>query len=162
MAGVGPVLDYNVKAPISEDRSGKGYITRSFYYWLQAIQEAIVNVLPSGGPNQVLVTDGSSTPQWSSTLPAVNGHAVTNLDADNLVDVPAQRLLGRADPGTGAVQMILIGTNLSLDAATDTLNATGGGGFEDGYWSPLTDGDLIEAELIFANGDTIAVWTPTP
>lgn len=31
-----------------------------------------------------------------------------------------------------------------------------------GYWSPLTDGDLVAAELIFANGDTVSVWTPTP
>jgi hypothetical protein len=31
-----------------------------------------------------------------------------------------------------------------------------------GYWSPLTDGDLTAPELIFALGDTIAVWTPTP
>ena len=31
-----------------------------------------------------------------------------------------------------------------------------------GYWSPLTDGDLTAPELIFALGDTIAVWMPTP
>lgn len=31
-----------------------------------------------------------------------------------------------------------------------------------GYWSPLTNGDVANPELIFAAGDTISVWTPTP
>lgn len=31
-----------------------------------------------------------------------------------------------------------------------------------GYWSPLTNGDVTTPELVFALGDTIAVWTPTP
>lgn len=31
-----------------------------------------------------------------------------------------------------------------------------------GYWSPLTNGDATTPELIFADGDTISVWTPTP
>jgi hypothetical protein len=29
-----------------------------------------------------------------------------------------------------------------------------------GYWSPLTNGDPVAPELIFAAGDTLAVWTP--
>lgn len=31
-----------------------------------------------------------------------------------------------------------------------------------GYWTPLTDGDIDEAHLIFANGEAIAVFVPTP
>lgn len=31
-----------------------------------------------------------------------------------------------------------------------------------GYWSPLTNGDPVTPELVFASGDTISVWTPTP
>jgi len=31
-----------------------------------------------------------------------------------------------------------------------------------GYWSPLTNGDPVTPELIFAAGDAIAVWTATP
>lgn len=31
-----------------------------------------------------------------------------------------------------------------------------------GYWSPLTNGDPVTPELIFADGDVIMVWTPTP
>ena len=34
---------------------------------------------------------------------------------------------------------------------------------DDGYWSPLTDGDPTSTVLIFDGlGDTISVWTPTP
>lgn len=31
-----------------------------------------------------------------------------------------------------------------------------------GYWSPLTDGDIANTELIFAGGDAIMCWHPTP
>lgn len=31
-----------------------------------------------------------------------------------------------------------------------------------GYWTPLTDGDTEETDLIFANGECIAVFVPTP
>lgn len=31
-----------------------------------------------------------------------------------------------------------------------------------GYWSPLTNGDEMNPELVFSGGDTITVWTPTP
>ncbi len=30
----------------------------------------------------------------------------------------------------------------------------------DGYWTPLTDGDLDETDLIFSNGDAIMVFIP--
>ena len=30
-----------------------------------------------------------------------------------------------------------------------------------GYWSPLTNGDATTPELVFADGDTISVWTET-
>jgi hypothetical protein len=31
-----------------------------------------------------------------------------------------------------------------------------------GYWTPLTDGDVDETDLIFANGESIEVFVPTP
>ena len=31
-----------------------------------------------------------------------------------------------------------------------------------GYWSELTNGDPVTPELVFAGGDTIDVWVPTP
>ena len=31
-----------------------------------------------------------------------------------------------------------------------------------GYWAPLTDGDLVETELIFADGECVMVFVPVP
>jgi len=31
-----------------------------------------------------------------------------------------------------------------------------------GYWTPLTDGNVDETDLIFASGESIAVFVPTP
>ena len=34
---------------------------------------------------------------------------------------------------------------------------------QEGYWSPLTNGDPVSPEIIYDSfGDTISVWTPTP
>lgn len=33
---------------------------------------------------------------------------------------------------------------------------------QSGYWTPLTDGDVDETDLIFANGSAIAVLVPNP
>ncbi len=43
--------------------------------------------------------------------------------------------------------------------ANPTFQATGAE--QSGYWSPLTNGDVLEMELISADGDTISCWTPT-
>lgn len=39
--------------------------------------------------------------------------------------------------------------------------AGGSGATAGGYWTVLTDGDLTAPELIFADGDAIAVFVPT-
>ena len=56
-----------------------------------------------------------------------------------------------------------------IDGATIIVSGNGGSGSVSaasvsavGYWSPLTNGDITWPEIVFANGDTIAVWTPTP
>lgn len=45
-----------------------------------------------------------------------------------------------------------------------TIPGSGSSSFNQntGYWTPLTDGDVDETDLIFANGDAIAVFVPTP
>lgn len=49
-------------------------------------------------------------------------------------------------------------------AALPTWQDAAGGGetHNDGYWSPLTNGDPDNPELIFADGDAIMGWVPTP
>ena len=62
---------------------------------------------------------------------------------------------------------LLAGTGITFDDSVShqrTINSTaaggGGGGSADHYDCPLTDGDLIEAELIFAAGECIIVQVP--
>lgn len=46
--------------------------------------------------------------------------------------------------------------------ATLTEGGVGGSRPATGYWTVLTDGDLTDPQLIFAGGDAIAVFVPTP
>lgn len=58
-------------------------------------------------------------------------------------------------------RQLLPGTGITFDDTVDgkrTINATGGSG--NFYDSPLSDGDLVEADLIFGNGDPIICQVP--
>lgn len=51
--------------------------------------------------------------------------------------------------------------------ATDYLDGTGNwstpaGSGSSGYWAPLTDGNVDETELIYASGDVVMAFVPTP
>lgn len=59
-----------------------------------------------------------------------------------------------------ASRVLLAGTDVSFDDSVfgeRTVNVTGSGS---SAWSVLTDGDLIEPELIFAGGDVIMLEFP--
>lgn len=56
------------------------------------------------------------------------------------------------------------GIGVSFDDSVSgvrTVNVIGGGSGS-GYWAPLTDGDLIETDLIFAGGECVMIFVPTP
>lgn len=59
---------------------------------------------------------------------------------------------------------LLPGTNITFDDSVPnerTINASGSG--EDGVWTPLSDGDTVEPELIFNSfGECIMVFVPNP
>jgi hypothetical protein len=58
-------------------------------------------------------------------------------------------------------RQLLAGTGITFDdtiAGERTINSSGGTG--NYYDSPLSDGDLIQAELIFGNGDPIICQVP--
>ena len=61
---------------------------------------------------------------------------------------------------------LLAGTGITFDDTVPhkrTISSTGGsGGGSDHYDAPLSDGNLTEADLIFASGECIIVQVPTP
>lgn len=72
-------------------------------------------------------------------------------------DVSASKLLGRAATIGGSMQEITLGTNLTFNATTSVLNATGGSG---GSLSTLTDVSIptapVNGQVLKHNG---TVWT---
>ena len=57
-------------------------------------------------------------------------------------------------------RQLLAGTNITFDDTVPnerTINASGGSGME---WYPLTNGDVDNPEIIFANGEVIMVNVP--
>jgi len=71
--------------------------------------------------------------------------------------------LTAADESTILVnsRQLLAGSGVTFDDSIPnrrTVNATAVG--TGGYWTPLTDGNVDETNLIFANGEAIAVFVP--
>lgn len=57
-------------------------------------------------------------------------------------------------------RQLLAGSGIAFNdaiAGKRTISATG----SNGYWTPLTDGNVDETDLIFAAGESIAVFVPT-
>lgn len=72
----------------------------------------------------VLDTDLSSVSASDDTIPSAKA-TKTALDAKKTDSMSTNKLLGRGTAGTGVIEEITLGTNLSLSGTT--LNATGGG-----------------------------------
>jgi hypothetical protein len=60
---------------------------------------------------------------------------------------------------SGDVVQFIAGSGITIttDAGAQSVTFTDNGDLGLWYWSPLTDGDIPQTELIFANGDTIMV-----
>lgn len=119
--------------------------------------------LAIGAANTVLRSDGTD-PQWDQVqLPD---------DVDGVLDVPHGGtgvasltdhavLLGNGAndietvSGVGAAGQVLTSNGAGLDPTWQDSAAAAGG-----YFEPLTDGDVDETELIFADGDVIMVEIP--
>lgn len=122
-----------------------------------------------GAEDTVLRSDGVD-PKWgkveldadvTNVLPVENGGTGQASLTENAV------LLGNgADPIAEVAEPGVAGQVLTHNGPGNPptwADAAGGGEtHEDGYWSPLTDGDEDETELIFADGEAIMVWVPTP
>lgn len=116
------------------------------------------DVTLAGTPNYLTIVGQVIT----RALIDLASHITGRLPFANLVAATAaSKLVGRTDASAGDFQEITLGTNLSMSGTT--LNATGGETHTDGYWTPLTDGDTTQPELIFdSNGDAIMMWVATP
>lgn len=75
------------------------------------------------------------------------------------VEVAESRLLGRGEGGgAGDIEELTIGTGLDL---TGTVLSVDAAAIEPtSYHAPLTDGDEVETELIFADGECVMVEVP--
>lgn len=94
-----------------------------------------------------LTGDVTAGPGSGSVATTIANDAVTYAKMQN---VTASRILGRGSlAGTGDTQELSVGPGLTL--IDTTLTAQGSD------WDVLTDGDLIEPELIFAAGEVIMV-----
>ena len=59
-------------------------------------------------------------------------------------------------------RQILAGTGITLDYSVAGQLTVSTSSETTGYWTPLTDGDTTDADIIFANGECVAVFVPTP
>lgn len=124
------------------------------------IKNGLINQIPfqtapnttsfiSTANNQVLVTDSSGIPSFSSTLPAVNGNAITNLNASNITSgtLPVAYLPVGSASQTGVLQVD--GVTIVADGA-GVISTVGSG-----------SGSVTSVSVATANGFSGSVATPT-
>lgn len=120
----------------------------------------------SSANDAVLVTNGSGTPSFATTLPAVNGSALTDLNASNISSgtVPIANL----PTGTALAKGILqVGTNISVAAGTISVATAGVASGSAGTIGLMAgDGVTIEvdgsgiASAVAATNTTAGIVTP--
>jgi hypothetical protein len=146
---------------------------------LYASAAAVLSKLAAVATGNALISGGvGAAPSWgkvgltthiSGTLPIANGGTGQTSQTPAFDALAPTTTAGDViyHNGTDNVRLAL-GTAaqvLTVNAgatAPEWAAASGGAGVQDGYWSPLTNGDGSSPELIFdGNGDTVAVWTET-
>lgn len=84
-------------------------------------------------------------------------HVEGDLPFENLPDVTESHLLGRGEgAGDGEIQEIEIGANLTMTGNVLSADAQA----PTTRWEPLTNGDILIPELVFADGDVVMVEVP--
>ena len=153
--------------PFVDLRTGK--ITRPWLMFLQAMvsggggsgaapdnAEYLVAAISAGLSAERLVQD-TATVTWDFS---VAGVAKANAISSGLADLDFLTFSDESADLPNSRQL-LAGTFVTFDdsvANQRTVNVTGAEA--QGYWSPLTNGDPVTPELVFADGDAIMTWVP--
>jgi hypothetical protein len=162
-------LTSDVTGTLPVGNGGTGIASYTIGDILYASAAAVLSKLAAVATGNALISGGvGAAPSWgkigltthvSGTLPIANG-------GTNSTATPTD---GGIVYGDGSAYQVTAqgsaGQVLTSNGASPPTweDASGGGaGVQDGYWSPLTNGDGSSPELIFlADGDTVAVWTET-
>jgi hypothetical protein len=85
---------------------------------------------------------------------------LTETDADKLYASKSSSFLTSEDESATLPnsRQLLAGTGITLDdSIANQLTIS-----SEGVWTPLTDGDVDETDLIFVDGDCVMVFVPNP
>ena len=133
----------------------KAYINGSWVSLTDADIQALLDSISS--TQGAILYRGAA--DWEGLNPGTSGQFLQTQGAGanpQWADEGGGDVTGPASSGDGNVVL--------FDGLTGKVIKDGGtpGSFIEntGYWSPLTDGVVSAPELVFSQGDTIAVWTP--
>lgn len=104
-----------------------------------------------------LKLDGDSAAPGNTKYYGTNGAGTKGF-----YDIPAGYTDEEAQDAVGTILSDAGDIDFTYDDATPAITGAFKAGAVEaaGYWSPLTNGDEANPELIFASGDTIMVWAP--
>jgi hypothetical protein len=95
----------------------------------------------------------------TNTIPPLDGDVI-GLIEDNTVVALRGILLSTTAPTNG--QVLKYNSTLNRWVPTTLTSGGGGGGSSgEGYWEPITDGDLDDPQLMFENGDVLMDFVST-
>lgn len=128
-------------------------------------------VLPLGDEARVLRSNGEDA-SWAQValgtdvigeLPVENGGTERASFTEYAVIVGGITPAGALQQVSGVGTSGQVLTSNGAAALPTWEDAGGGGGPDDGYWTPITNGDPVSPELLFdSNGDCIVGFVPTP
>jgi hypothetical protein len=137
-------------APAASTRTFTGDTTGGAGHGYPPLRDPIVRP-PSGMVERSWATwfQDLSSAMTSATRAQTTGA----VDRSRLPSQPASTLLGRGSQMAGPPEVIRLGVGLVMQDTILSVIPQ-----ELGYYEPLTDGDLTEPELIFADGEVVMAW----
>lgn len=166
------VLTTDVTGTLPATNGGTGHAVYAVGDLLYASTTTALSRLADVATGNALISGGVNTaPAWgkigltthvSGTLAVANGGTGRDTHTAYAVICGGTTASGaqQSVSGVGTTGQVL--TSNGAAALPTWQDATGGETHEDGYWSVLTNGDPDSPEIVFADGDVVMVWVPTP